>query len=355
MEVNKIYRVGIVGCGGISGVYIENLNNMFHNTQVYALCNRTVSKAEELAEKCGVPHVMTLEKMLDTKEIDVVVVLTLPDSHYEIAKQAILAGKHTYVEKPLALTMEESKELIQLAKEKNVLLGGAPDTFLGEAIQVVKQFLEDGKLGKIVAANAFVGAKGHEYWHKSPAYFYKKGAGPMLDMGPYYITTLVYLCGKVKHVVGFTSRAHEQRVIQTEPLKGEVIEVEVDTHVAGTIQFKSGVIANVMTSFDICHTSLPFIEIYGTKGSLRLPCPNNFTGKVWFCAFGEKEYSELDLGENFSAYRENCRGIGLSQMLNTLENGEEIKASGELASHVLDIMLAFEKSGQTKEFIIMNK
>lgn len=352
--MSKRYKIGIVGCGDISDRYINNLKNMFHNTQVYILCNRTVSKAKAMAQKYDIPYVMTIEEMLSSEEVEVVVVLTLPDSHYEIAKQAILAGKHTYVEKPLALTVEEGKELVRLAKENHVLLGGTPDTFLGESTRIVRKFIEDGKLGNIVAANAFVSGKGHEHWHPSPAYFYKKGAGPMLDMGSYYVTTLIHLCGRVKQVAGFTSRAYEQRVIQSEPLKGQIIDVEVDTHVAGTIQFESGAIANVMTSFDICHTSLPFIEIYGTKGSLKLPCPSNFTGPILFCAFGEKEYTEIEVDDTYSMYRDNCRGIGLSQMLETLETGGDIEASGELASHVLEVMMAFEESGKQESYLKMN-
>ncbi len=349
----KRYQIGIVGCGNISDVYIPNLHSRFENTKVYALCDKNIERAKEQADRYSVEKIMTLEDMIACDEIDAILIITLPDTHYILTKQCILGGKNVYVEKPISFSVEEGKELISLAKEKGVLLGGAPDTFLGASTSSAKKWIEEGKLGRIIAASGFLAFKGHEHWHPSPEYFYKKGAGPMLDFGPYYITTLVRLCGKANKVTGFTARTYDQRLITSEPLKGQIIDVEVETLISGAIQFENGVIANILCTYDFESPALPYIEIYGTKGNLKLPWPNKFSDTVCFCTFGGKMYEEIEIEEEYSIYQDNCRGLGLSQMLGTLDSEESVLASGEMATHVLDIMLAFEKSAKTGKAIIM--
>ncbi len=350
----KKYNIGVIGCGDISDIYVSNLINTFENTQVYALCNRTRKKAEVLANKYGIEHVMELEEIITCPEVDAILILTLPDSHYEISKKCLLAGKHTYVEKPIACTTEEGEELIQLATSKSLLFGCAPDTFLGASLASAKQFIDDGLIGNISGASAFICLRGHEHWHPNPEFLYKKGCGPMLDIGPYYINALTYLCGEASAVSGFTSRAFEQRTITSEPLNGQIIDVEVDTHVSGLIRFKSGAIANVAASFDVCHHTLPLLEVYGTKGSLKLPDPNHFSGKMYFCPWGEDEFKEIDLHPEHLAYQENSRGVGLSQMLSTLDSKQAVLATGKRANHVLAIMLAFEESSKTGQTILID-
>lgn len=343
----KKYNIGIIGCGDISDIYVKNLSNKFDNTNVYALCNRTRKKAEVLAAKYNIEHVMDIDEIIACKDIDAILILTLPNSHYEIAKKCLLAKKHTYLEKPIAFTTEEGEELLAIARDNSILLGCAPDTFLGASLRTARKLIDEGLIGDITAASAFICFRGHEHWHPSPDFLYKKGAGPMLDIGPYYMTALVYLCGEAQAVSGFTSRAFTQRTITSQPLHGQMIDVEVDTHVSGNIRFKNGAIANVAASNDVCHHSLPTLELYGTKGSLKLPDPNWFSGPMYFCPWDENEFKEIKINPEFEAYKENSRGIGLSQLLSTLSTGEAPLASGTLANHVLGIMLAFEKSSTT--------
>ncbi len=343
----KQYKIGIIGCGNISDIYLQNLTTKFENTSVYALCDLMRDKAEAAAEKYHIPQVMDMDELIACSEIDAILILTLPASHYEISKKCLLAGKHAYVEKPIAFDKAEGEELVALATSKGLLLGCAPDTFLGASLRMAHKLIEEGLIGDITAANAFIGLPGHENWHPAPAFFYQKGGGPMLDIGPYYITALVSLCGPADAVCGFTRQAFKQRTITSEPLKGQVIDVEVETHVSGNIRFANGAIANVTTSFDICHHSLPNLEIYGTKGSLKLNDPNIFYQPIYYCPWGESEYKEITIDSSLDEVKENSRGVGLSQMLATLETGEKPLASGALASHVLAIMLAFEESSNT--------
>lgn len=348
----KKYKIGLVGCGNISDIYIENLNRRFPNTELYALCNRTRQKAINSAEKYGIPYVMEFYEMLECREIDVVLLLTLPESHYELAKQALEYGKHVYMEKPMGLCPAQAEDLAMTAKKKGLLLGCAPDTYLGAAVQTVKKFIEQGDLGDIVGGSAFVACRGHENWHPSPVFFYKRGGGPMLDMGPYYLTALVYLCGKVDCVAGMTSRTFENRTITSQPFAGEKIEVEVETHIAGVMRLKNGGIINVMTSFDVCNTTLPFIEIYGTKGSLKLPCPNNFSGELLFSPLGTKEYQKIEILPEYWQYQDNCRGLGLSVLLKEMDRTGNVPVeNAEIAEHVLKVMCAFEESSKTQSFI----
>lgn len=343
----KQYNIGLIGCGFISDIYLKNLTTRYDNTNMYALCDLTRSRAEDAAKKYNIPHVMDMEELIACDEIDAILILTLPASHYDISKKCLLAGKHAYVEKPLAFTKEEGKELAALAESKGLLLGCAPDTFLGASLRTAHKFIEEGLIGDITTASAFFGLFGHENWHPEPAFFYQKGGGPMLDVGPYYITALVSLMGKADAVCGFTTRAFDKRIITSEPRKGEFLDVDVETHVSGNIRFTNGAIASVTTSFDIARHSMPFLEIHGTKGSLKLNDPNIFYQPIYYCPWGENEWQELPIDSAFDDCRENSRGVGLSQMLSTLETGEAALATGALASHVLEIMLAFEESSKT--------
>lgn len=350
----KKYKIGLVGCGNISDIYIENLQHKFSNTEIYALCNRTRQKAVNLAEKYGIPYVMDFYEMLECREIEVILLLTLPDSHYELAKEALEAGKHVYMEKPLGICAAQAEALVMTARKKGVLIGCAPDTYLGAAVQTAKKFMEQGMIGDIVGGSMFVACRGHENWHPSPIFFYKKGGGPMLDMGPYYLTTLIYLCGRVEYVAGMTGKTFKERTITSQPLAGEKIDVEVQTHIAGVIKLKNGGIVNAMTSFDICNTTLPFIELYGTKGSLKLPCPNNFSGEICFSPLGSKEFHKLEILSQYSEYQDNCRGLGLSILLEKMDTTGNIPMeNAEMAEHVMKVMCAFEESSKTHTFVMI--
>ena len=194
------------------------------------------------------------------------------------------AGKHVYSEKPLAATYEEGCELAALAKEKNLMLGGAPDTFLGAGIQTCRKLIDDGFIGRPVGASARMICHGHETWHPSPEFYYQNGGGPMMDMGPYYLTALVNLLGRADSLTGVVSKSFETRTITSAPLYGREIQVEVPTHVNGILQFANGAVATITTTFDVYYDSSASLEIYGTKGTLRAPDPNGFGGLSRCCA-----------------------------------------------------------------------
>ncbi|MBP2111629.1 Gfo/Idh/MocA family protein [Paenibacillus silagei] len=340
-------KIGIVGCGNISGIYFENLTGTFKNTEVYACSDLNLERAQQAAEQYGVPNVWTTAELLASDEIEIVVNLTTPNYHFEVCKQALLAGKHVYVEKPLSLSLENGTELVALAQEKNLFIGCAPDTFLGGGLQTCAKLIADGYIGEPVAATAFMLCHGHESWHPDPEFYYQAGGGPMFDMGPYYLTALVSLLGPATTVCGMTKTSFPTRTITSEKKFGKVVEVEVPTHVAGTIQFASGAVATMITSFDVWHSTLPRIEIYGSLGTLIVPDPNTFGGPILLRPAHSSEFKEIPV---VHSYEGNSRGIGVADMARCIETGETPRANGELANHVLEMMHAFHTSSDTKRY-----
>lgn len=337
-------NIAIVGCGVISDFYLTNLTGLFENTNVYAVCDLIESNAKEKAEKYQVERIMTLDEILADENVDIVLNLTTPHSHYGICKKALMAGKHVYVEKPLSVTYSQGKELVNLAREQGLLLGCAPDTFLGAGLQTCRKIIDDGLLGEIVGATAFMVAPGPESWHPNPAFLYQKGSGPMFDMGPYYLTALVNMLGNVKSVFGMNQMAKKQRKITSQPLYGTMIDVEVPTHVNGLLRFANGAVGNIITSFDVYGSVLPRIEVYGTRGSMIVPDPNTFGGTVSVKQYFDTEFKEYPL---ITAYSGQSRGIGVSDMADALIRGERThKANGNLALHVLEIMEKIHTSGE---------
>ncbi len=345
--MNKV-KIGVVGCGNISSIYFQSLTKTFVNTEVFACADLIEERAKAAAEKYNIPHVMSTEELLQSKDIQIVLNLTVPKIHFQVCKAALLAGKHVYVEKPLSLTMEQGNELVKLASEKGLMLGGAPDTFLGGGLQTCRKLIEDGFIGTPVAATAFMTCHGHESWHPDPEFYYENGGGPMFDMGPYYLTALVSLLGEAKTVCGMTKISFPQRTITSEKKFGKVIDVEVPTHVAGTVEFRNGAIATIITSFDIWSSTLPRIEIYGSNGTLIVPDPNTFDGPILLKMAHGNEFKEIPLTH---IYSENSRGLGVADMARCIETGEKPRASCELTNHVLEIMYAFHTSSDAKKYV----
>ncbi|GGO04704.1 Gfo/Idh/MocA family protein [Saccharibacillus kuerlensis] len=337
-------KIGIIGCGNISGIYLENLTRTFDNTEVFAVSDISEERMKTAAETYGVPNQWTAEQILSSEEIEIVLNLTTPGDHFRICKLALEHGKHVYVEKPLSLLPEQGRQLVELAREKGLLLGGAPDTFLGAGLQTCRKLIDDGYIGDPVAATAFMMSHGHESWHPNPAFYYQAGGGPMFDMGPYYITALVSLLGPVQMVAGMTGKALQQRTITSQPLFGEKIDVQVPTHAAGTLRFCSGAIGTMITSFDVWSSTLPHIEIYGTQGTLLVPDPNNFGGPILLRPAGGSEFKEIPL---LHQYAENTRGIGVADLAHCVRSGGTPRAGGELTNHVLEIMHAFHSSSDS--------
>ena len=235
-----------------------------------------------------------------------------------------------------------------LAAQKGLRVGSAPDTFLGGGHQTVRDLVDAGEIGEIIAATAFTVGRGHESWHPSPAFYYQKGGGPMFDMGPYYLTDLVQLIGPIKRVAGATRISFPTREITSEPLRGTLVEVEIPTHIAGTLEFANGAIATMTASFDVWANNLPLLEIHGSKGSISVPDPNGFGGvpRIRRAHSGEWEDVELTHG-----YVDNARGIGMADMVRAMQTGRDHRCNERVAYHVLDAMHAFHDSSDSGQFV----
>ena len=335
-------RIGLVGCGIISSRYIE-VGRELPEIDIRSCADVIHAAAKAQAEKYGL-RAQSLEDLFAAADIDLVLNLTPPPAHYSVSKAALEAGKSVYSEKPLAANFAEGKELTALANEKSLRIGCAPDTFLGAGHQSARFYLDEGIIGAPVAANAFMMSRGHEYWHANPAFYYKPGGGPMLDMGVYYLTALVHLLGPVKRVTGSARATWLERTISSEPRKGEVIEVEVPTYVTGVLDFECGAIGTIITTFDTQASGLPRIELYGETGTLNLPDPNTFGGPLQVRTHADNSWKELPLRFGHAG---NSRGIGTADMAVSTVEDQQHRANAELALHVLEIMEAVHIASET--------
>jgi len=349
MHEMKPVSVGVIGCGNISGAYMRMLGTL-PTVQIVACADLRREAAAAMAQQWQIPQVLGVDELLAVPEIEIVLDLTIPAAHGEVALAALAAGKSVYNEKPLALTRSEGRQMLALATEKGLRVGGAPDTFLGGGLQTCRELIDAGAIGTPVAATAFMMSRGHEHWHPNPAFYYQKGGGPMFDMGPYYLTALVSLLGPVARVSGATRITRPQRTITSKPLYGQVVDVEVPTHVAGLLDFAAGPIGTLITTFDVQASTLPWIEIYGTAGTLAAPDPNTFGGPVRLRLAGENEWREIPV---IRPYVENSRGLGLADMAEAMRTGRPHRANGDLAYHVLDIMHAIHDASNGGQHVRM--
>ncbi|MFL5628656.1 MAG: Gfo/Idh/MocA family protein [Ktedonobacteraceae bacterium] len=340
-------KVGVIGCGHISRAYFE-IARTFSILDIVACADLYLERAQERAREFHIPKAYSVEELLADPEIELVINLTIPRAHAEIGRAALEAGKCVYNEKPLAISREEGRRMLEIAAARRLLVGSAPDTFLGGGLQTCRKVIDDGEIGEPIAASAFMLCHGHEHWHPDPAFYYQAGSGPMFDMGPYYLTALITLIGPVRHVTGSTKITFPERTITSEPRYGSKIQVETPTHVTGIIDFANGAIGTISTSFDVWATTLLPIEIYGTRGTLLVPDPNTFDGPVRVRRAGEGTWSDIPLSHG---YTKNSRGIGVADMAYALRSGRPLRASGELAYHVLDSMCAFEEASQKGKHI----
>lgn len=326
-------KVGIIGCGNISGIYFS-AKQKFPILDIVACADLVPARAEAAAAEHDIAA-MGVQELLNDDEIRIVINLTIPAAHSDVSQAALNHGKCSYSEKPLALNTRDGKMILDLAKQNGLRVGCAPDTFLGAGIQTCRKLIDDGWIGEPIAASAFMTNHGHESWHPDPEFYYQAGGGPMLDMGPYYLTALVNLMGPVQRVTGSARATFPQRTITSQPKYGKVIDVEVPTHVLGVLDFANGAIGTVLTTFDVWSASLPFIEIYGTEGTMSVPDPNTFGGPVRVRRYTNREWSEIPLTH---LYAENSRGLGVADMATALVSGRPHRANGDLAYHVLEIM-----------------
>jgi len=334
----KKLKVGMIGTGNIAPAYIRGCKP-FESIELVACADLLMDRAQAFATENEI-KAYSIEDLLGAEDIDIIINLTIPAAHAEVSLQIIEAGKHAYSEKPLALNREDGKKIIEAAKAKGVRMGCAPDTFLGGGGQTARKTIDDGVIGKPIAATAFFVSHGPEGWHPNAGFYYLKGGGPLFDMGPYYLTTLINLMGPVARVSGSASITFEERIATSEALNGQVLPVEVNTHIAGTLEFENGAIATVITSFDVWGGNLPRIEIYGEEGSLSVPDPNTFGGVVQALHSDDGAWRDVQLTHTTNI----GRGAGVADMAYAIQSGRPHRASGALAFHVLDIMQALEES-----------
>lgn len=343
----KKLGVGVIGCGVISEIYLKNMTERFPVVDVRGVADALGEKAKLRSEQYSVPFFYTPEDLLASDEIDIVVNLTTPFGHYPVAKQALLAGKHVYSEKPMAINRLQGHELLSLAQQRGLQLGGAPDTFLGSGLQTCRRALDGGSIGNVVSAAGFFSCPGHERWHSAPAFYYESGGGPLWDMGPYYLTALVTLLGPVAKVCGHSRKTYPQRTITSEPLNGTKIPVEVPTDYSLSLELECGALATLILSFDVWATSLPKLEIYGSGGSLALPDPNTFGGPAARLPAGDnQEWENIPVSPPFD---DNARGLGVADMALAILQQREARAGAALCYHVLDVMQALDEAAKRGE------
>jgi predicted dehydrogenase len=340
-------RLAVVGCGNISEIYFKNLSQS-RAVSVIACADLDLPRAESTAAKHNLPKSGSLEDVLRDPDVELILNLTTPDAHASVALAALEAGKHVYNEKPLTLALEDARQMLDLARAKNLRVGCAPDTFLGGGLQTCRELIDAGAIGVPVAATAFMTTPGHERWHPSPAFYYQPGAGPMFDMGPYYLTALVSLLGPIRSVAGQARISFPERTITSQPKYGEKISVNTPTHVTGLLEFEQGTQGTIITSFDVHGAHLPHLEIYGSEGSLSLPDPNTFGGPIQLLRRGETTWQDVPITRD---HTENSRGLGVADMALGIREQRPHRASGELALHVLEVMHGFLQSATQGQHI----
>ena len=343
--MNKV-KVGIIGCGNISQAYFNGAK-VFRNIEI-AACADIVRAAAEAKGTENKVKVLEVDELLSSPEIDIVLNLTIPKVHAEISARALEAGKHAYCEKPLATTTEEAAKVLALAKKKKLRIGCAPDTFLGAGHQTSRKIIDDGWIGKPIGGTAFMLGHGPEAWHPNPMFFYEKGAGPMLDLGPYYVTALINMLGPVKTVSASTAITFPERIATCEQHFGKLLPVEVATHLSGSLEFANGAIVTMVMSFDVWKHGHSPIEIYGTEGSMQVPDPNGFGGPVKIFRPGSENWTESVLTHK---YAKNMRSIGLADMAKGITDKRPHRCSGDLAYHALEVMMAFEESSKARRHV----
>ncbi len=348
--------IGILGCGNISAAYMR-LAPLFSGIEVRACADINQDAAKARAEEFGL-RAETVDGLLAADDIDVVVNLTIPAAHFEVSKSVLDAGKHVYSEKPFVLSVEEGKVLAAAAAEKGLRVGSAPDTFMGGSHQLARNLIDTGAIGKVTSGTCFVQSPGMEMWHPNPDFFFQPGGGPILDLGPYYVSNLVQLLGPVKRVCAMSSSGSEYRTITSEPRHGEKIKVETPTTIHAVLQFHAGAQITYCASWDVWQHGHSNMELYGQEGTLHVPDPNFFGGEVRMTEKGGFSNISKDWNHPFSLSndrgRANYRTAGLADMAQAILENRPHRCSLEFALHAVDVMTSILASGEKGEFIDIN-
>jgi len=340
-------KTAVIGCGFISNIYLQNAAT-WDILDVVACSDIDLSRARSQAEKFNIPRAIPVADVLADPDIELIINLTIPAAHSEVGLAALRAGKSVYSEKPLAIRREDGQLLLAEARTRGLRVGCAPDTFLGGGLQTCRKLIDEGTLGKPVGAIAHMLTRGPDHWHPDPEFLFKVGAGPLFDMGPYYLTALITVFGPVRRVTGSARITYPERTIRSGPKSGAKIKVEAPTHIASVLDFVSGPIATLVTSFDVWDRMIPSVEVYGSEGTMTVPDPNTFAGPVRLRRAGDEKGSEVPLTHG---HTENGRCIGAADMAYAIRTGRPHRANGDMAFHVLDVMHAVLEASNTGQHI----
>ncbi|CAI3792164.1 Gfo/Idh/MocA family protein [Pseudarthrobacter sp. MM222] len=337
--------VGIIGAGNISKQYLDNLTS-FPDVKVHVIADLFEDAAAARAKEYGIENHGGVDAALNHPDVEIIVNLTIPAAHVEVAAAAVNAGKHVWTEKPFSLDRESGLGLLKAADAAGIRLGCAPDTFLGAGLQTARRLIERGDIGTPLTAMTTFQTPGPEAWHPSPAFLFQYGAGPLFDMGPYYLTALVQTFGSVRRVAAIGSKAKESRVIGSGPRLGEEFAVEVPTHVSTMAQFESGQSSHSVFSFESPRQRMGFVEITGTEATISLPDPNYFVGDVHLWRAGDEEWTVIP-----ATGAGQGRGMGVVDVARSIRTGVPHRATGNLAYHVLDTMVSISESIESETFV----
>ncbi|MEO3387016.1 Gfo/Idh/MocA family oxidoreductase [Mesorhizobium sp. CAU 1741] len=351
--------VGVIGCGNISAAYFS-LAPLFKGVEMRAGADLDLKMAQARAKEFGV-RAETVEQILAADDIDIVVNLTIPAAHYDVSKAILDAGKHVYSEKPFVLSVKQGQDLKKRAERKGLRIGSAPDTFLGGAHQFARSIVDSGKIGRITSGTCYVMSHGMEHWHPNPDFFFQPGGGPILDIGPYYITNLVQLIGPVKQVAALATTPASERTITSRPRYGEKIKVTTPTTIHALLEFENGATVTFNASWDVWKHGHAPIELYGERGTIFVPDPNFFGGEVSFTNRAEAARKMPKWEHAFSVPNQqhpqgmmaNYRAAGLADMALAIRQDRPHRCSLDLSLHVIEVMTAILKSGETGKFVAM--
>ena len=359
------FRIGLIGTGRISDVYLKNCA-AFGGLEIVACGSLNMEESRAKAAEFGVPRVAEPDEIITNPEIDAILNLTIPAAHADVSIAALEAGKHVYSEKPFVTDLADGRRVLELARDKGLTVGNAPDTFLGGRWQTVRKLLDQGTIGAPTGVAAFVPTHGVERHHPNPDFYYAKGGGPLLDLGPYYLTAMVFLLGPIRQVSAMGKKTFAARMLENGPRNGEMMPVEEDTHSLNLIAFENGVIGEMMVSFDVWESETPRFETYGEDGTICIPDPdpgdgaNIFQGPVWYRTRAEARWTmrprpkapaEWCVAENIHGFNYDARGLGLLEMADAVAKGRTPRASGALAYHVTEAMEAMLTSTREARFV----
>ena len=364
-DLAKTFRVGLIGTGRISDIYLKNIKG-FSGVEIVACGSLNMDESRAKATEHGVPCVMSPDEIIADPDIDAVLNLTIPAAHAEISLAALEAGKHVYSEKPFVADLADGRRILDLAESCGLKVGNAPDTFFGGRWQTLRKLLDTGVIGEPHGVSAFVPTSGVERHHPNPDFYYAKGGGPLLDLGPYYLAAMVFCLGPITRVAGLGRKREASRMIENGPRYGEMMSGEIDTHSLSLIEFESGVTGQMMLSFDVWESETPRLEIYGTLGTLCIPDPdpgdgaNIFQGPVWVRTRDTARWTmrprpkapaDWQIAENTHGLNFDARGVGLVDLAWAVREGREPRASGALALHLCEVMEGMIQSPGLGRFI----